>query len=125
MNAAKTGETIDMSPGKQLMNISYIDNVIDGYERMIDLVSKDAQSGKRKLTGKSFAISSGEIMTLKKLATIFEQVSGKKLHIDWGARNYRPREVMTPWNKGTKIPGWKPRVTLREGIEKYIKHEQQ
>lgn len=114
---SKTGEKLDMSPGKQIIDLSYIDNVVDGYIRMVDLLSKDKS---KKLSGKSFVVSAGKRVTLKKLASIFEKVTKRKLNINWGGRGYRPREVMTPWGKGGKIPGWKPKISIEEGIQKTI-----
>jgi CDP-paratose synthetase len=115
LKISQTKETLEMSPGEQIMDITYIDNVIEGYVKMIYLLSKDS---KRKLAGKSFAIPSKERMSLKKLATVFEKVTGVKLSIKWGVKGYRPREVMIPWKKGVKIPGWKQVVTLEEGIKR-------
>lgn len=112
-----SGEAISMSPGEQIIDISYIENIIDGFAHMINLVSKDKS---RKLNGKTFAIKSTKRLTLKKLSTVFEKVTGKKLNINWGGRPYRPREVMVPWTKGKNIPGWKPKYTLEEGIKKTI-----
>lgn len=116
---AASGESLDMSPGYQRLDISYVENVIDGYERMMKLLAKDRA---RALNGKTFAIRSGQVMSLRALARLFERVTKKKLFINWGARPYRPREVMVPWNKGKTIPGWKPRITLREGIRR-LAHE--
>ena len=110
----ETGGTLEMSPGDQLMDITYIDNVIDGYLRAIELISSDSE---RKLSGETFALS-GERMTLKELAAIFVETTGKPLTIAWGARPYRPREVMIPWHKGKVLPGWTPRIPLREGIRR-------
>ncbi|MFA5997322.1 MAG: NAD(P)-dependent oxidoreductase [Candidatus Paceibacterota bacterium] len=118
LKISKTGEKLDMSPGNQLIDISYIDSVIDGYLRMIDLLSKDA---KRSMNGKSFVVSSGKPVSLRKLAAIFEKVSNKKLNINWGGKEYRQREVMVPWGKGVKIPGWKPGVSLEKAIRNTIK----
>ena len=117
---SNSNEALDMSPGEQIMDISYINNIIDGYLRMIELLSKDTD---RNLKGKSFAISSGNRMTLKELVNMFEKVTGKKLNINWGKRPYRPREVMIPWEKGKAIPGWKPRVSLEEGIRKTLNEQ--
>lgn len=115
LKIAASGEVLEMSPGEQKIDITHVDNVIDGYVRMIELLSKDA---KGKLKGKSFAIPSKERMSLKKLSQLFEKITGAKLNIKWGAKDYRPREVMMPWKKGKKIPGWKQRVSLEEGIRK-------
>lgn len=114
---SKSQEVLGMSPGEQIIDISYIDNVVDAYLQMITLISKDKN---RKYNNKSFAVQSNKKMSLKKLAVLFEKVSGQKLNIDWGAREYRFREVMVPWSKGRKIPGWKQKVSLEEGIKKTL-----
>jgi CDP-paratose synthetase len=114
---ANSNEPLDMSPGKQLINISYIDNVVDGYLQMIQLLSKDKS---RKLCGKSYVITSTKVLTLRELAQVFQKVTKKNLKINWGKRDYRPREVMRPWSKGEKIPGWKAKVSLEEGIRRTI-----
>lgn len=111
-------ETLDMSPGGQLLNINHIDDVINGYMRMVMLISQPKTA--KKLRGKSFAISAKKVISLKKLVTIFEKVTKTKLSINWGGRGYRPREVMVPWNKGNLIPGWKQSVSLEDGIKKSI-----
>ncbi|RJO59339.1 NAD(P)-dependent oxidoreductase [Candidatus Parcubacteria bacterium] len=115
LKISKTQEALEMSPGEQIIDISYIDNVIDGYMRLVELLSQDK---KKQLKGRSFAIKSAERTTLKELSIIFEEVTGRKLNINWGARPYRPREVMLPWEKGETIPGWKPKISLREGIKR-------
>lgn len=116
-NLIKTDNTLDMSPGEQIIDINYIDDIISGYVRMITLLSKkDA----KKFHGKTFVISSSKRFTLKKLASIFEKVTKNKLKINWGGRQYRPREVMVPWNKGEKIPGWKPKISIEEGIRRTL-----
>jgi hypothetical protein len=49
-----------------------------------------------------------------------EQVSGRKAHINFGARPYRPRELMVPWSAGQRLPGWMPQVSLAEGLRRCI-----
>lgn len=112
---SQTKEELDMSPGKQIIDISYIDNVVDGYMRMINLLSQD---NNKKLNGQSFAIKSNERMSLKKLANLFEKAYQTKLNIRWGKKGYRPREVMIPWKNGKTIPGWRPIISITEGIKK-------
>lgn len=110
-----SGESLDMSKGAQIIDINYVDNVIDGYFQMINLLKRDR---KKTLNGKSFVISAKEKLSLKRLAQVFEKVMKKKLNINWGKKEYRFREVMRPWKNGKKIPGWIPRVSIEEGIKK-------
>ncbi len=115
MKHAQTHERLDMSPGDQRLDISYVENVIDGYVRLTELLTSDTE---RKLNGSVFALASGRSLPLKELAEIFQKVAGVTLNIHWGARPYRPREVMATWSKGVTIPGWTPTVSLEEGIRR-------
>ena len=113
--AAKTREALEMSGGEQLIDISYIDNVIDGYLQLAKLLAADTH---RAQQGRVFALTSGNPISLRELARVFEKVTKLTLPIVWGKRPYMHREVMRPWSKGEKIPGWKPNVSLEEGIKR-------
>lgn len=115
---SRSGEVFDMSPGKQIVNINYIGNVIDGLHHMINLLNKDK---KRNFNGKSFVLKAKEETTIRNLALLFEKITGRKLNIRWGKKGYRDRENMKPWNKGKLVPGWVPKVSLAEGIRKSYK----
>ncbi len=115
LKAATSGEPLDMSPGEQLIDISYIDNVVNAYIQTIQLLSDDTE---KKRKGSIFAVSSGEQMTLRQLAALFEKVTKTKLAINWGKKEYRTREVMRPWSKGKPMPGWQPQISLEEGIRR-------
>jgi len=116
---AETGENIGMSPGEQYIDIVYIDDVVGAYVRMVELLKEDNQ---KSFKGKSFAVSSGNLIKLKDLAEVFEKLASCKLKIKWGQRPYREREVMTPWSDGIKIPGWSPKVSIEEGIAKLLRY---
>lgn len=113
-----TKEILDMSPGKQLLDINYIENIIDGYIKMISLLAK--KDGV-KLRGKVFALQAPKRVTLQELVSIFEKITKTKLAINWGGRVYRDREVMVPWKKGLPIPRFKPKYSLEDGIRKTLK----
>jgi len=115
LKISESGESLDMSPGEQIIEICYIENVIDAYMKLIEhLESKDARKYKRA----TFAIKVNERLSLKELAKIFEKTTGKQLNINWGGRSYRPREVMVPLKNGKKVPGWRQKISLKEGILK-------
>lgn len=117
MNYANTGEKLPMSPGEQRMEIIYIDDVVNGFTTLINLVESDHD---RSFCGKSFSLPSEERMPLKKLAFIFEEVTGKSLSINWGELNYRPRDVMKPADIIEPLPGWKQKVFFKEGLKKTL-----
>lgn len=117
MKNANSGEVLPMSSGNQIMDIIFIDDVINGFVTLIDLLKND-NHGKYK--GGSFSLISEERMSLKKLAKIFEEVYGKSLNIDWGALSYREREVMRPATLIKPLRKWTQKVYFREGIKKII-----
>lgn len=110
---AREGETLAMTPGEQLIDLVYIDDVVEAY----------ALAAERLLSGnpgkdETFAVSSGRPIRLRELVRLYERVTGCRLNIEWGGRPYRTREIMVPWNKGKPLPGWKPAVSLEEGIRR-------
>ena len=107
------GRELAMSPGAQLLDLVYIDDVIDAYLHAASLL---ATSSCQK--NAVYAVSSGKPMPLKEVVATYCRVVGRELSIQWGKRPYRPREVMVPWDKGAAVPGWAPKVPIAEGIKR-------
>lgn len=114
---AKSGETLEMSAGEQIIDISYIDDVVLAYEVLITHLSSDQ---KEDFKSKEFVVTNNEKYSLKELSKLFEEATNTKLSIKWGARPYREREVMIPYNNGEIVPNWKQKYTLKEAIKKTI-----
>lgn len=114
---AMNNTVLDMSPGEQLLDIVYIDDVEDSLLLAAKRLCADACK-----KNEVFAVSSGKHYSLKEVVEIFEEVTKLKLKINWGGRTYRDREVMTPWEKGMPLPGWSPKITLYDGIAKLVKN---
>lgn len=112
--AADTKEPLLMSKGEQYLDILYIDDVISGFTHLIKLLEED------KELLNEYVLVAQQRYNLKEIAAIFEKVSGKKLQIIWGGRPYREREIMCPWQKGTPLPGWKAKLSLEDGIKKFL-----
>jgi len=109
---APSGSTLSMSPGGQLVDFVYIDDVTKAF----------IMAGERLIVGitighERFAVTSGSPLKLKDIVSLYLKVTNKHLSIEWGGRDYRKREVMLPWSQGDILPGWKPQVSLIEGIE--------
>ncbi len=114
---AKSGETLEMSAGEQIIDISYIEDVVFAYEVLIAHLSSNQ---KEDFKNKEFVITNNEKMSLKELSKVFEEATNTKLNIEWGARPYREREVMHPYSNGIKVPNWNQKYTLKEAIKKTI-----
>lgn len=103
--AARTGETLQMSAGGQKMDILHIDDVVEGFVHLAEMMHNGEN------LREEYVLSSGQQLTLRELAAQYEKEHNVHLNIEWGARPYRVREVMTPY-KGNVLPGWKPNKLL-------------
>jgi len=112
---AKSGETLGMSPGDQLIDITYIDDIVMAFSQLANQLNNNLSEIKN---GDYFAVKAIKRFSLKELAKLYEGVIGRKLNIQWGARPYREREVMVPWEDGKTVPGWKPMLDLIESIKR-------
>lgn len=114
---ASTGERLEMSAGEQIIDISYIDDVISAYIQLVKCLEENASMHKNK----TYVVTNEEKLMLKDLAKVFEKATDSKLNIVWGGREYRNREVMSPYSLGKTVPGWKQQYTLEEAIRKTVK----
>ncbi|QNF30951.1 NAD(P)-dependent oxidoreductase [Metabacillus sp. KUDC1714] len=110
---ANENNTLAMSPGEQLIDLVYIDDVVDAFMK----AAERFQKGKSN-QWEEYAVSSGNPIPLKEIVSIYGSVTGKRLSINWGERLYRHNEVMIPWNKGKCLPGWETKISLEEGIKR-------
>jgi nucleoside-diphosphate-sugar epimerase len=103
--------TLQMSPGAQLVDYLYVDDVVSGLKTAMDLIkSGDIESP-------YFArLSSSAPVPLKKFVEIVESAIGTKIRVDWGAREYREGEMFAPWTWPPILEGWSPVVSLETGI---------
>jgi nucleoside-diphosphate-sugar epimerase len=109
-DTATSGNLLLMSPGDQIIDLVYIDDVVSAFHCAYDYVSQQPSEHSR------FAIHANKRYSLKNLVVAFEKTLKIKLNIDWGSREYRAREVMTPWLKFSSVPGWKATISLEEGL---------
>lgn len=108
-NAVLSQAKLPMSPGEQMIDLVYIDDVMDAFINAIHALP--AQT-----TGHThFGVSSGRPLRLKDLVAVYEKTLNVKLSVEWGGRTYRTREVMLPWHAPT-LPGWQARVALEDGL---------
>lgn len=113
--AARENKSLMMTPGEQLIELVYIDDIVDAFEMCAHRLLTEP-SVKEEV----YSLSSQDPIRLKDLVQLFEKVSDCRLPIQWGGRPYRPREIMIPWNKGKSLPGWRAKVPLTEGMKKVM-----
>ena len=118
LKVANSGKTLEMSKGEQLIDMIYIDDVINAFIVLIDLLNSQY---KTLAKDKIFALHTKDRKTLRELANIFEEIIGKKLNILWGAKPYMQRENFIPFEGGEDLPNWQEHFTFKDGITKIIK----
>jgi nucleoside-diphosphate-sugar epimerase len=106
-------QVLAMSPGEQLVDLVYIDDVVEAFVQAARLLMEN-----QVVQHEEYAVSSRAAIPLRQLVELYGSVINKKLPIEWGSRAYRPREVMTPWSTGKTLPGWRPKIGLEEGIKR-------
>ena len=112
--AVDTGIPLDMSPGEQLVDFIYIDDVIDAYIKAAEYINHF-----RAPQHEIFFVGTGQPDSLKNIAELYTAISGKPVPINWGKRAYREREVMCPW-RGKTLPGWQPKINIETGIRRLL-----
>ena len=113
---AATGEAVDFSPGEQYVDLLHVDDAVRGF-----LVAADRLLAGEAQGAETFALSSGRTLPLRDLLALYQRECGRVLPIRLGKRPYREREVMEPWSDGVSLPGWKPEVSLEEGIRQVLR----
>jgi nucleoside-diphosphate-sugar epimerase len=111
--ASKNATQLSMSEGKQLIDLVYIDDVVDAF-----LVAAKRHESDRVSGMEVYAVSSGNPISLREVVDTYTGIVRRPVNIDWGGKPYRQREVMIPWSNGDPLPGWRARVSLEEGIRR-------
>lgn len=108
LDAARTGSSLDMSPGEQLLDLVHVRDVVGAINTVLSTPAEQAPG--------TWVLSSGKPLTLSALADRVATVTGRPVHVTWGARPYRRVEAFRPWDAGPLLPGWTPRMSLDDGI---------
>ncbi len=108
VRAALGGQPIELSSGYQLINVTYIDDVIDAIEHV--------RVGGCGASLRLASVRAPEFLTIRQLCSAVEDVTGLPIDARWGARSDRPNEMMDPWLVDPVLPKWEPRIPLSEGV---------
>lgn len=111
-SAAITGKPLHMSPGEQVLDLTFVDDVT----RAFLIAAQRLMSHTERPTHEEFSVSSGETHTLRQVVSIYERALGRPIPVIWGGKPYRAREMMEPWQGGLPLPGWAPNVRLADGL---------
>ncbi len=115
IKALLNGEAFAMTKGEQTRDFVYIDD----FTAALTLMATSRHEG-------TYNVGSAEAVTMKETAELVQKIIQTQGLVNAGAIPYRPNEswqyALCP-DKLMKQTGWKPTVTLREGIKKTIDHQ--
>jgi nucleoside-diphosphate-sugar epimerase len=111
LSAASNGSELDLSPGEQKIDLVYVDDVVNAYIKTIELFKEILPGSHHR-----YMVTSGAPMSIKEMVIVIEEATGRKVHANWGARDYRDREVFAPSNIHSCVQDWAPAVSLQQGI---------
>ncbi len=112
LEAARTGVTLDLSPGEQSIDLLHVDDLV----RAIAIAARRAAAPHAGPRFERFSVRSGRSLTIRELVALLEHVRGSAIPVRWGARPYRARETFGAWTSGAPLPGWSPSIALESGI---------
>ena len=78
---------------------------------------------KEGVIGEVINIGSQRSFSIKDLVSLISEIMGKKVSIKVDPSRFRPYDVDTlicNYERATKLLGWKPEITVKEGLEKTI-----
>lgn len=110
-DSARRGERLRMSGGEQQLDLVHVDDVATAY-----LAAAALLSSRQVEAHERYAVRTGRALPLRDVVAMYQAAGGLVPEIEWGSLPYRPREMMTPWSGGRVLPGWRPAVTLEEGL---------
>lgn len=117
LESMEAPEAVKMSPGEQILDFVHADDVAQFFVNCA-LHPNDIAEGE-------YHLGTGKGTSVRALADLISQLSGKTLNIEWGGLNYRPLDVMraiAPKDKKLQ-PFWQPKIDLQNGIRTLLQEK--
>lgn len=109
----------DCTNGEQVLNLTHVADLAKAL-----IVEVDNMNSRKINDIRTFQLKSKFTATLRELARIAENASGRKVQINWGAIPYRSREVFQIWETGFDAPSyWNPKVEFATYFEEKFSNQ--
>ena len=111
LDAAISGETLEMSSGEQLINLLYRSDAVSALMAVLE--------DRTPVTpGARFVARVPQSINIRDVVKVLERAADREIRVRWGARPNRPREMTSDWVFGSLVPNWSPQVDLAEGLRR-------
>jgi len=105
---------VEITEGLQQLDFIHVDDVVKAYIAVIDNYCMIPNREK-------LHIGTGQTHTLRDVAKIVEQITGKHCNIEWGTRPYRVDDIMYAKAPNMEYKFWEPTISLERGIALLVK----
>lgn len=112
IDAVKEKHEFKMSFGEQQICYVHVNDVVEGFVRTIELIKDCNKVGHRK-----YSIYTDEVLRLKELVQLVLQINESNIEVDYGYYPYRKREIMYFSPRYELLPGFKPKISIFEGVK--------
>lgn len=116
VQSASTGRPLNMSEGSQLIDLVYIDDVVDAFVSSLEAVRYQAPG-----ICPRFGVGTGQACSVRDVVKQFEDAFGLKLNVVFGALGPHRPTSQTIWTGLPRLPDWQAKVNLREGFAKILR----
>lgn len=103
---ASSGEPLPMSSGRQLVDLTHVEDVVAALVH----VATGPPLGARLVA------RSADPLSIRALAALVEQVTGRTIDTRWDERPARPREMEKDWEVSGAETSWRPQIDLAVGV---------
>ena len=116
IDLAKKGEPFTINGGNQIIDFTFIDDVVDGITNVVEKISSD----KGDYMGEAYNFATGTGTSVRDLAKLIKEIfnSSSEMKFD-NERNYDVQNFVGDFSKAKSIFSFEPKHNLEEGLEKY------
>jgi nucleoside-diphosphate-sugar epimerase len=115
--AQQTGQPLSLPDEDIAMDLVFVDDAVDAFLTAARRLTSQAVRKHER-----FAVRSSRLQSIADVLEAFDNVAGVPVPHEWGKYATPARRIRRPW-AGPVLPGWQPKVELREGIERLIRAE--
>lgn len=114
LDAAVTGQELQMSPGEQRLHLVHVDDAAAAV-----VLAATCEQGERRESVTRYRVDSDHSTSLREVVDILVGL-GAHLQVRFGARSYRDDEIMRPSSRYARLPGWRPTHSLVDGLDECL-----
>lgn len=111
VKAASSGDTLDLSPGEQRLDLVHVDDAAEAVVTALRLTSTMQEGHTSR-----FSVTTGAPISLRDLVALLSTTLGIDIRVNWGGRPYRSREIFSPRPTYPPLPGWSQRTSISDGL---------